>query len=226
MFSYMKHYFFVIVIFLPVMLYSQENAQLQTERVKMSGQIMLSSATNSNLTGGYFSLNPGVKGQISASYRGFTLTAIRNSDLLDLKTPANLTAFVPAYTRTFGDFAMTLSAETYFFDQRRDLDLIAPGLTVGRKGVVNVEALVLYGASFEGNNLFSGRLAISKDYAGYTFKLTGWNVNWGTHRIAFAAEISTKLFDRFRLTVIGNLNHIYDSDTTQKFGVVRIGYSF
>jgi hypothetical protein len=44
--------------------------------------------------------------------------------------------------------------------------------------------------------------------------------------MAFAAEISTKLTDRFRLTVIGNLNHIYDTDTTQKFGVVRVGYSF
>jgi len=222
----MKHYVFVIAIFLPALLYGQETSPLQGERVKMSGQIMLSSATNSNLTGGYFSLNPGVKGQITASYREFSLTAVRNSDLLNPATPANLTAFVPAYTRTFGDFAMTLSAETYIFDQRRDLNLIAPGIALSRKGIVNVEVLVLYGASFEGDNLFSQRLAVSKDYAGYTFKLAGWNVNWGTHRAAFAAEISKKLSDRFRLTVIGNLNHIYDLDTTQKFGVVRIGYSF
>ena len=196
------------------------------ERVKMSGQVMLSSATNSNLTGGYFSLSPGARGQVTASYRGFAFTAMRNSDLQSPESLANIIAFVPAYTRTFGTFAMTLSAETYLFDRRSDLDLIVSGLTLSKKGVVDVEGLVLYGACFEGEEIFIQRLAISKEYAGYTFKLSGWNTNWFTHRVAGAAEISTKLTDRFRLTVIGNLNYIYDTDITQKFGVVRIGYSF
>jgi len=222
----MKRFLFVIPVFLPVMLYAQENSQSQKERVKMSGQVMLMSATNSNLTGGYYSLSPAARGQVTASYRGFMLTAMRNSDLLNSASPANLTVLAPAYTRTFRAYAITLSAETYLFDQRRDLDLIAPALALARKGAVNVEILVLYGVSFEGEDAFSQRLAISKDYAGYTFKLTGWNVYWVTHRMAFAAEISTKLTDRFRVTVIGNLNHIFDTDTTQKFGVVRIGYSF
>ena len=196
------------------------------ECVKLSGQVMLSSATNSNLTGGFFSLAPSARGQATASYRGFTFTAMRNSDLQTPASLANLNAFVPAYTRTFGSFAITLSAETYLFDQRHDLDLMVAGLALSKKGAVVVEALVLYGGCFEGESIFIQRLAISKEYAGYTFKLTGWNVNWFTHRMAFAAEFSTKLSDRFRLTVIGNLNHIYDDDKTQKFGVVRIGYSF
>ena len=196
------------------------------ERVKMSGQVMLSSATNSNLTGGYFSLAPGVRGQATASYRGFAFTTIRNSDLKDPSSAANLIVLVPAYTQTFGTFAMTFSSEAYFFDQRHDLDVIVPGLTLSNKGVVNLELLVLYGAFYEGGYIFTQRLAISKDYAGYTFKLTGWNVDWGTHRMAGAAEVSTKLSDRFRLTIMGNLNHNFDMDATQKFGVVRIGYSF
>jgi hypothetical protein len=94
------------------------------------------------------------------------------------------------------------------------------------KGAVNVELALLYAFITQGPNLFTQRLAISKDFAGYTFKLTGWNVDWGTHRTACAAEFSTRLTDRFRLTVIGNLNHNIDNDATQKFGVVRIGYSF
>ena len=196
------------------------------DKVKMSGQVMLLSATNSNLTGGYYSLTPGIRGQVTASYRGFAFTAMRNSDLQNSTSLANINVFVSAYTRMFGTYAVTLSAETYLFDHRSDLDLIAPGLTLSKKGVVDVEILALYGACFEGGDVLSQRLSISKEYAGYTFKLTGWNVEWITHRMAFAAEISTKLTDRFRLSVSGNLNHIVDTDTTQKFGVVRIGYSF
>ena len=222
----MKRYVFVISVFLPIMMYAQENAQSQRERVKMSGQVMLMSATNSNLTGGYYSLSPAIRGQVTASYRGFALTAMRNSDLLNWESAANLTVLAPAYTRSFGAFAMTVSAETYIFDQRSDLDLIAPALLLARKGVVDVDVLALYGASFKGKNVFTQRLSISKDYAGFTFKLTGWNVYWNTHRAALAAEISTKLTDRFRFTVIGNLNHVFDTETTQKFGVVRISYSF
>jgi hypothetical protein len=222
----MKKYVLLIFVFLPVILYAQESQQPQGERVRLSGQVMLMSATNSNLTGGYYSLSPAVRGQVTASYRYFAFTVMRNSDLLDAKTPANLTFLAPTYARTFGAYTMTLTAETYLFDQRRDLDLTAPSLSLIRKGAVNLEALVLYGFSYEGKDAFSQRFAISKDYAGYTFKLTGWNVYWGTHRAALAAEISTKLTDRFRLTVIGNLNHIYDTETTQKFGVVRIAYAF
>jgi len=196
------------------------------ERVTISGQVMLLSATNSNLTGGYYSLTPGARAQATALYRGFTFTAMRNSDLQSPESIANITVLLPAYTRKFGDYAMTLSLETYFFDRRSDLSLIAPGLSLGRKGAVDVEILVLYGACFEGGNVFSQRLSISKDYAGFTFKLTGWNVNWGTHRMALAAEISTRLSDRFRLAFSRNLNHIFDNDTTQKFGVIRIGYLF
>ena len=222
----MKKYLFVFTVFLPMMLIAQENEQTQRERVKMSGQVMLMSATNSNLTGGYYSLAPAVRGQVTASYRGFSLTAMRNSDLLSSESIANLTVIAPSYARTFGVYALTVSAETYIFDQRRDLDLIAPSLMFAGKGKVDVDVLVLYGASFEGTDAFTQRLAISKEYAGFTFRLTGWNVYWGTHRAAVAAEISTKLTDHFRFTVIGNLNHIFDTETTQKFGVVRIGYSF
>ena len=225
----MKHnsqYIFLLLLIASLCPMSVTAQESTGERVKLSGQVMLSSATNSNLTGGYFSLAPGARGQVTASYRGFAFTAMRNSDLQSPASLANLNAFVPAYTRTFGTFAMTLSVETYLFDQRHDLDLIVSGLALGKKGAVNVEILVLYGACFEGEKIFIQRLAFSKEYAGYTFKLSGWNTNWFTHRMAFAAEISTKLSDRFRLTVIGNLNHIYDADTTQKFGVVRVGYSF
>jgi hypothetical protein len=202
---------------------AQDNVK---ERVKMSGQVMLSSATNSNFTGGYFSLAPGIRGQATASYRGLAFTAIRNSDLRIPESIANVIVLIPAYTQTFGKFAMTFAAETYLFDQRHDLDLISPGLTMSLKGAVNVELALLYAFITQGPNLFTQRLAISKDFAGYTFKLTGWNVDWGTHRVAGAAEFSTRLTDRVRLTVMGNLNHNIDNDVTQKFGVVRIGYSF
>lgn len=216
----------MISMLLPIILHAQENALFPRERVKLSGQVMLMSATNSNLTGGYYSLSPAVRGQVTASYRNFALTAMRNSDLINWESAANITLIAPAYSRVFGAFVMTVSAETYLFDQRSDLSLIAPGVLVLRKGVVNVDANVLYGIGFNGKNVFSQRLSISKDYAGYTFKLTGWNVYWNTHRTALAVEVSTKLTDRVRFTVIGNLNRIIDTKTTQKFGVVRIGYSF
>jgi len=213
----------LLVLMAPFCMTAQDNP---SERVKLSGQVMLSSATNSNLTGGYFSLSPAARGQVTASYSGFAFTAMRNSDFLNPASLGNLVAFVPAYSRTFGKFAMTLSLETYLFDQRHDLDLIVSGLSLGRKGAVNVELLLLYGACYAGEGIFIQRLAFSKEYEGYTFRLSGWNTQWFTHRMAFAAEISKKLSDRFRLTIIGNLNHIYDTDTTQKFGVVRIGYLF
>jgi len=221
----MKRFFLLILIVLSFLMSVMAQDSVG-ERVKMSGQAMLMSSTNSNLTGGYYSLSPAVRGQVTASYRGFAATAMRNSDLQNQASLANLNVLILSHTRTFGRYVMTLSAETYLFDHYHNLDLFSPGLLLARKGAIDVEILALYGACFEGGEVFSQRLAISKEYAGYTFKITGWNVNWVTHRMAIAAEISTKLSDRFRLSVIGNINHIYDDDTTQKFGVVRVGYSF
>jgi len=198
------------------------------ERLKMSGQVMLLSATNSTFTGGYFSLSPAARGQATASYRGFAFTAVRNSDLLDQASLANANILIPAYSSTFGAFTMTLATETYLFDRHHNFDMVAPTVTFLRKGKINVEAFVVYAFIMENENanIFSQRLAISKDYAGFTFKLTGWNVDWGTHRMAFSAEISAKINDHLRLTVMSNLNYNYATEITQKFGVVRLAYAF
>jgi hypothetical protein len=129
----------------------------------------------------------------------------------------------------FGDFSAIFSIETYLFDHNFAMDIISPALTLARKGAINIELFVIYGYAFHGadyDNMNSQRLAISKDYAGYTFKLTGWNANWGSHRQALAFEISTKLTERIRLFISGNLNHNYNANKTQKFGVVRLAYSF
>ena len=201
----------------------------EKEQLKMSGQAVLMSLTNSNLTGGFFSQTPAVRGLITASKGGFRFTAGRNSDLADPKSNANFCMFFPSYTKTFGNFSATLATELYLFDQNIAMDFIVPALTLTRKGVINIELLALYGYSFQGSNfdnLITQRLAISKEYAGYTFKLTGWNVCFGTHRQALALEVSKKLTEKIHLFVSGNINHNYDTDITQKFGAVRLAYSF
>ena len=194
----------------------------------MSGQVIFLSSTNSALTGGYFSQTPGIRGLVSVSKGGFVANAVRNSDLMNPDSRANFNMINSSYTKTFGNFSAAFATELYIFDKHIDFDFIVPMLTLNLKGAVNLEFCILYGYTFRGNydDLFSQRLAISKDYAGFTFKLTGWNVNFGTHRQALAFEVSTKLSERIRLFVSGNMNHIYETETTQKFGVVRLAYSF
>ena len=172
---------------------------------------------------------PAIRGFVTASKGGFALGAGRNSDLIEPKSAANVCIIMPSYTKTFGNYGITVATEIYLFDQFINLDIIAPSITFSRKGAINLELFATYGWCFQGeqyDNLLTQRLAISKDYAGYTFKLTGWNVNWGTHRNAVAFEVAKSLTDRVRLFISGNVNHNYDTDITQKFGVVRIGYSF
>jgi len=209
-------------------LWAQEEAPAK-ERTKLSGQVIFMSSTNSSVTGGFFSQTPAIRGMITASKSGFAFAAGRNSDLIDPKSNANVTIIIPSYTKAFGNFSAMVAVETYLFDQNIALDIISPALTLARKGVVSVELFAIYGYAFQGadyDNMYSQRLAISTDYAGYTFKLTGWNAHWGSHRQALALEVSTKLTERIRLFVSGNLNHNYDADNTQKFGVVRLAYSF
>jgi len=209
-------------------LLAQEEASPK-ERAKLSGQVIFLSSTNSSVTGGFFSQTPAIRGMFTASKSGFAISAGRNSDLIDPKSNANVNIIVPSYIKTFGIFSAMASVETYLFDQNIEIDIICPALTLALKGVVNLELFVVYGFAFQSadyDNMYAQRLAISKDYAGYTFKLTGWNTYWGSHRHALALEISKGLTERLRLFVSGNFNHNYDANKTQKFGVVRLAYSF
>ena len=221
------------------------------ENWKFSGATMLSSATSSSLTGGYFSLNPGVRAQATATYGGFYLSAARNSDLLNSSSSfANINSFGVGYNRRFGNLAMTLHTEKYFFDMRKagngmPLDMVAPSLNILYRGSVNLEAFFVYGYFYEWNKddifekyLFAQRVSVSKDFADFTFKVTGWHTYWNTDRLSLAGEVTKKLNDRFRITVTLNMNHDLKNKTnqgkkiddpvsvTQKFGVVRLSYFF
>jgi len=199
------------------------------ESIKFSGQLMLHSSTTSSLTGRFFSLYPGVRAQATASYRSFSLTAGRNVDLINsYDSDANMLVFNPSFRKSFGDYTLIVSAETFFFDQSSNLEMVVPALNFTRRGSVNVELFVLWGICHRVDyDLFSQRLSISKDHAGYTFRLTGWNVNFvNTHRMAISGEISKRLNDNFRITVASNYHHNLDNETTDKFGVVRLTYSF
>ena len=210
-----------------ILLAQEENNE--KERMKMSGQLILMTTTNSNLTGGYFHYMPAVRGLVTASKGGFSFTAGRNSDLVEPKSAANVSLLIPAYTKSFGKFATTLSTEVYIFDQFTNMDVIAPSITLARKGALNVDVFVAYGWAFQGvggNDMFTQRLTVSTDYAGFTFKLIGWNVDYGTHRNAAAFEVSTKLSEKIRLFVSGNINHVHDDKKTHKFGLVRLAYTF
>ena len=202
---------------------------LEKSRTKMSGQVIFMSSTNSSLSGGYFNDKPAIRGLITASKGGFSFTGGRNSDLIEPKSAANVCIFIPSYTMTFGNFSANFATEVHFFDQRIDLDIIAPATTLTLRGAVTFELFFIYGWAFQHKDyadIFTQRLAISRDYAGFTFKLTGWNVYLGTHRNAVAFEVSTKLTEKMRLSVSANLNHNYGTDVTQKYGVVRLAYLF
>lgn len=197
-------------------------------RVKMSGEVAFMSSTTSPASGGLFSQTPGIGGIVTASKSGFMFLAGRISDLIDPNSRANLTILMASHTQAFGKFSATVAAESYLTDKFIEMDLIGPSLALSLKGAVNLDLYCIYGYAFQGDydNLFTQRAAISKDYAGFMFKITGWNVYLGTHRQSLAFEVSTKLSERIRFFVSGNLIHNYDTDITQKFGVVRLAYLF
>ena len=209
-----------------------QNSEEETKEkvpLKVSGQAIFMTSTVSSVTGGYFNQTPAVRGTITLSKGNFRFLAGRNSDLIEPRSRANLNIIIPSYTKAFGKNSITLSTEIYLFDQFIDIDLFAPALTYNRKGFVDLELFLLYGFTFQGksyDDVITQRIAISKEYAGFTFRLTGWNVYWGTHRQALALEVSKNLSEKIRFFVSGNLVHNYGTDSTQEFGAVRLAYQF
>jgi len=196
--------------------------------VKLSGSLAFLSMTNSTFTGGYFSVNPAIRGVVTASYKDFGFTVMRNSDLLDNKTEANLFAIIPSYSKTFGKskhkFNVFAAVEFDFFDHTKEINLMAPYVILSYKGVVNVETMLCYGKVFAGGDLNIQMLAISKDYQGFTFKAYVWNVNWGGNKQNCALEISKQIGNHFKVSVYGHLNDL--SRKVSCFGAVKIGFSF
>ena len=212
---------------------SQEEKAAEKAPGKISGQVILMSATNSNLTGHFFNDMPAVRGTVTASKGGFGFLAGRNSDLINPKSPGNVCILMPSYSNTFGKYTTTFTAELYLFDHHVNMDVFAPGMTFTRRGAVNVELFVAYGWSFQHErnpDMFTQRVALSKEIAGFNFRLIGWNLWYGTHRNAAAFEISKNLTEQIRLFISGNRNHNYGNENqspkTHKFGTVRFAYSF
>ncbi|MDR3168525.1 MAG: hypothetical protein LBU27_01875 [Candidatus Peribacteria bacterium] len=205
---------------------AQDSVNVRCEAVKISGNVMFKSMSNSTLTGGFFSQNPAVSATITASYRDVAFTFSRNCDLFDPTTGANVFAFLPSYTKTWGKWSLNTTIEVYFFDQVKDLHLIAPEITIARKGVVDVDLFVCYARTFTSKqDIYIVRPTVSKSYQGFTFRAYAWYVNWGIDKVSFAGEISKEIVPKLRMSVFGHLNNVNLSDD-EFFGAVRVGYSF
>ncbi|MDR0608002.1 MAG: hypothetical protein LBG52_06795 [Candidatus Peribacteria bacterium] len=205
---------------------AQDSVNVGRKPVKLSGNVMFMSMTNSASTGGCFSQNPALCGMVTASYRDFSFTMMRNSDLLDATTGANVFAFRPSYTKFWGKWSMNTTIDVKFFDQMKDLNFIAPELTIVRKGVVNADLFLCYARTFTSQqDIYIVRPTVSKTYQGFTFRAYAWYVKWGNDRISFAGEISKEIAPKLRVSIFGHLNNVNLSDR-KEFGVVRIGYSF
>ncbi|MDR2540259.1 MAG: hypothetical protein LBD11_00305 [Candidatus Peribacteria bacterium] len=224
----MKKLIIVVAMLVSVVAVNAQNDSVNVvkESVKISGNITFKSMSNSTLTGGFFSQNPALSATITASYRNASLAISRNSDLLDPTTGANVFAFLPSYTKTFGKYAVNTTIEVDFFDQTKDINLIAPELTISRKGVVEVDLFLCYARTFTSHqDIYIARGSVSKSYQGFTFRAYAWYVNWGVDKISFAGEISKEIAPKLRVSVFGHLNNV-NLPTGSEFGAVRIGYSF
>ncbi|MDR0649993.1 MAG: hypothetical protein LBG59_00880 [Candidatus Peribacteria bacterium] len=205
---------------------AQDNVNVGREPVKLSGNVMFMSMTNSTLTGGFFSQNPALRGMVTASYRDFSFTMMRNSDLLDATTGANVFAFLPSYTKVWGNWSFDAAVEVDVFDYTKDLNLIAPEVTITRKGVVNIDLFLCYARTFTSQqDIYIVRPTVSKTYQGFTFRVYAWYVKWGNDRISFAGEISKEIVPKLRVSVFMHFNNVNLSDR-KEFGAVRLGYSF
>ena len=201
-------------------------AQVEHE-VKLSGNVTLLSMTNSTLSGGYFSQNPALRGIVSASYKDFSLMIMRNSDLADSESGANLFALSPSWSHSFGKYDVMVATEFDLFDYETSMNMVAPYVTVERNGLINFEVMVAYATMFKGGDLNIQMLAVSKNYAGYMFKFYVWNVNWGSNKQNTALEISRNVSDHVKMSVYGHLNDIFERNGDMSyFGAIRVGYSF
>lgn len=199
------------------------NAQ-ESSKIDLSGNVTFLSMTNSTLTGGYFSENPALRACVSASYKNFSVSVMRNSDLGDPKSGANLFALSPSWDQTFGKYNVSVTMEFDFFDHETSMNMVAPYVSIKRKGFVDVELMAAYAAMFQGGDLNVQMLAVSKNYSGFTFKAYAWNVNWGNNKQNAALEISKSLHDNFKVSVYGHLNDFRRKASC--FGAVRLVYSF
>jgi len=208
------------------------------DTVKISANLTLKSMSNSLLTGGFFSQNPALALAVTASYRDFSFTLVRNSDLLDPATGANLFCFFPSYTKTWGRWSLNLIVEVDFFDQMKELDLFAPELTIARKGVVDADLFLCYARTFTSQrDIYIARGSVSKSYQGFTFGLYAWYVDWAKspedplfaiesrNWVSLAGEISKEITSNWRVSVFGHFNKVKLLEH-QEFGAIRIGYSF
>jgi hypothetical protein len=218
-----------LVALMGVVAVNNANAQDSVNRresVKLSGNVMFKSMSNSTLTGGFFSQNPAVGATITASYRKVAFTFSRNCDLLDPTTGANVFAFLPSYTKTWGKWSLNTTIEVDFFDQVKDLNLVAPELIIARKGAVDMDLFVGYARTFTSKqDIYIVRHTVSKTYQGFTFRAYAWYVNWGADKVSFAGEISKEIAPKLRVSVFGHLNNV-NLDDGKSFGAVRIWYSF
>ncbi|MDR0860751.1 MAG: hypothetical protein LBO09_07450 [Candidatus Peribacteria bacterium] len=222
----MKKLIIVVAVLISVVSVNAQDSVNVKESVKISGNVTFKSMSNSTLTGGFFSQNPALSAGITASYKDVSFTISRNSDLLDPTTGANVFAFLPSYTKTLEKWSVNATVEADFFDQTKDINLIAPELTIARKGVVDADVFLCYARTLTSNqDIYIARGSVSKTYQGFTFRAYAWYVNWGTNKISFAGEISKEVFPKVKVSVFGHLNNV-NLPERKEFGAVRIGYSF
>lgn len=199
------------------------NAQAQ-DTVVISGNVMFLSMTNATLTGGFFSKNPALRGLISISYSDFSFSVMRNSDLLDPTSSANVFVLLSSYTKTWGKWSLEMTGEIDVFDKVKDLNLISPYLTIARRGVIDMDVLVGYARTIS-ENVYLLRGSVSKSYQGFTFRAYAWYLDWETDKVSFAGEISKNVSPQLKVSVFGHLNNV-NLDGGNLFGVIRVGYSF
>ena len=196
------------------------------ETVRINGSVTLLSMTNSTLTGGAFSEKPAVRGIVSASYKNFSFILLRNSDLVDQTSGANLFGFMPGYTKIWGKWSVNGTLDVEFFDHVKELNLAAPELTILHKGIVETEVFMGYARTFTSKqNIYIVRPSVAKCYQGFTFRAYAWYVKWGQDKISFAGEISKQVAPQWKVSVFGHLNNVNLSES-KTFGAVRGTYAF
>lgn len=215
-----------MIIAIVVIIMTIASATAQSDSVKLSGSLTFLTRTNSTFTGGQFSVNPALRLALTASYKDFSFTAMRNSDLLDPSTGGNLVALTPAYAKSYGKMNLLVAAELDLFDVTKEINLIAPYFVVGyNQASASVNVMGAYARLLQGGNIWVGSIIIGKSFQGYDFRVYGWAMDWNGPIFSLAGEISKQIAPHVKASVFYHLND-FTSQNHKEFGAVRVGYSF
>lgn len=216
----------IVVLLTLASAYAQEQKQ-NVNAIKVSGSLTFATQTNSLFTGGRFSDKPALNANLTATYKNFAFGVSRNSDLLDSKSGANLFAFSPSFSKSWGKYHLYTAVEVNLFDYVKEFNLVAPYFVMSRSGFLHTNLMGGYARTFNGTDVWLARCGLGKNFSnGYAVNLYGWVVDWGGVNYSLAGEISKSLSKNVNLLVYYHLNNFTNKDQHQEFGAIRIRYKF